>query len=552
MIDEKTRLIENLTGVRSSKLNYYVELKKRNREIVIQNRRLEIIHQLGRDINIDMSLEMILKRVYENLPLVISCDFLGLVMLEGSELRLVATQPPMPGGGLMVPRNSLLWETIRNQQEQVYLCIAGDGEFLDQLHLREYELCCLIANPLRVKQNIIGMLVIGTRESDAYSRNDLNFARQLADQLAICIQNRRLYEEVVQAKREWEETFRALADPLLLTDLDYNVLLDNGRYVDSIDSPEQTGGKKCFRYLWGREQKCEHCLLDEVCATGKPAYRRMQTGTGKVLDVFYYPVFNDQGRIYGVIHHLKDVTASVHMQAKLIQSAKLAAIGEMAAGVAHELNSPLTVIIGNAQILQREPGTEHQASRLLKDIVACGLRCKKIIQNLLTFARQEPSAVAPTDLNEVVERVLSLIKYQINLNGISVYTDLARDLPRVAANGQQLDQVLINLLLNARDALEGLKRERYIRISTGVRKSKDGRFYVTAAVEDNGRGISPENLSRVFDPFFTTKEASLGTGLGLSVSLGIAQAHGGTIEVESRPGEGSTFTLVLPLGEDQL
>ena len=552
MIDDKTRLIENLTGVRSSKLNYYVELKKRNREIVIQNRRLEIIHQLSRDINIDMSLEMIVQRVYENLPLVIPCDFLGLITLEGSELRLVATQPPLPCNGLVVPRNSVLWEIIRKQQEQVYLCISGDGEFLDQLHIRELELCCLIANPLRVKQNIIGMLVIGTRENDTYSQNDLNFARQLADQLAICIQNRRLYEEVVQAKREWEETFRALADPLLLTDLDYNVLLDNGRYVDSIDSPEQTGSKKCFRYLWGREQKCEQCLLDEVCATGKPAYRRMQTRTGKVLDVFYYPVFNDQGRIYGVIHHIKDVTASVQMQAQLIQSAKLAAIGEMAAGVAHELNSPMTVIIGNAQMLQRELGLEHPSSQLLKDIVACGLRCKKIIQNLLTFARQEPPAVAPTDLNEVVERVLSLIKYQINRNGISVYTDLARDLPRVAANGQQLDQVLINLLLNARDALEGLKRERYIRISTAVRKGKDGRLYVTAAVEDNGRGISPENLGRVFDPFFTTKEASRGTGLGLSVSLGIAQAHGGTIEVKSRQGKGSTFTLVLPLGEDQL
>lgn len=449
MIDDKARLIENLTGVRSSKLNYYVELKKRNREIVIQNRRLEIIHQLSRDINIDMSLEMIVQRVYENLPLVIPCDFLGLITLEGSELRLVATQPPLPCNGLVVPRNSVLWETIRKQQEQVYLCIAGDGKLLEELPVRQFELNCLILDPLKVKQNIIGMLVIGTREKNIYSQNDLTFARQLADQLAICIQNRRLYEEVVQAKREWEEAFRA----------------------------------------------------------------------------------------------------RVQMQAQLIQSAKLAAIGEMAAGVAHELNSPMTVIIGNAQMLQRELEPEHPASQLLKDIVTCGLRCKKIIQNLLTFARQEPPVVAPTDLNEVVERVLSLVKYQINRNGINVCTDLAPDLPRVAANGQQLDQVLINLLLNARDALEGVERERYIHIRTGVRRDENGRRCVVVTVQDNGQGISPENMSRVFDPFFTTKEASRGTGLGLSVSLGIARAHGGTIEVESRPGEGSTFTLVLPLEE---
>ncbi|SHI82408.1 sensor histidine kinase [Desulfofundulus thermosubterraneus] len=449
MIDDKARLIENLTGVRSSKLNYYVELKKRNREIVIQNRRLEIIHQLSRDINIDMSLEMIVQRVYENLPPVIPSDFLGLITLEGSELRLVATQPPLPHSGLVVPRNSVLWEIIRKQQDQVYLCIAGEGKHLEELPVRQFELNCLILNPLKVKQNIIGMLVIGTREKNIYSQNDLTFARQLADQLAICVQNRRLYEEVVQAKREWEEAFRA----------------------------------------------------------------------------------------------------RVQMQAQLIQSAKLAAIGEMAAGVAHELNNPMTVILGNAQMLHRELGSGHPAFQLLQDIVTCGLRCKKIIQNLLTFARHDLPAVAPTDLNEVVERVLSLVKYQINRNGIKVQTDLAPDLPRVAANGQQLDQVLINLLLNARDALEGVERERYIRIGTGVRRGENGRRYVFAAVRDNGQGISPKNVSRVFDPFFTTKEASRGTGLGLSVSLGIARAHGGTIEVESRPGEGSVFTLVLPLEE---
>ncbi len=450
MIDDKARLIENLTGVRSSKLNYYVELKKRNREIVIQNRRLEIIHQLSRDINIDMSLEMIVQRVYENLPPVIPCDFLGLITLEGSELRLVATQPPLPCKGLVVPRNSVLWETIRKQQEQVYLCVAGDGKLLEELPVQELELKCLILDPLKVKQNIIGMLIIGTREKNVYSQNDLAFSRQLADQLAICVQNRRLYEEVVQAKREWEEAFRA----------------------------------------------------------------------------------------------------RVQMQAQLVQSAKLAAIGEMAAGVAHELNSPMTVIIGNAQMLQRELGPEHPSSQLLKDIVTCGLRCKKIIQNLLTFARQEPPVVTPTDLNEVVERVLSLVKYQINRNGIVICTDLARDLPMVAANGQQLDQVLINLLLNARDALDGVEREeKHIHIRTGVRRGEDGQQQVVVAVKDNGQGIPPENLDRLFDPFFTTKEASRGTGLGLSVSLGIARAHGGTIEVESRPGEGSTFTLVLPLEE---
>ncbi|HHW43773.1 MAG TPA: GAF domain-containing protein [Desulfotomaculum sp.] len=551
MINDKTSVIENLTGVRSSKLNYYVELKKRNREIVIQNRRLEIIHQLVRDINIDMSLEMIVERVFENLPVVISCDFLGLLLVEGNELRLVTTQPPLNSENRVIPHTCLMQENIENMQEQIYLCVTGEGELFDYLPVRELGLRCLIINPLRVKNNVIGVLIIGSREAGNYSKNELHFAYHLADQLGICIQNRRLYEEMAQAKREWEETFRALGDPLTLTDLDFNILLDNGRYSELAGPESNLESKKCFAYFWGQKKKCDSCLLDEVRKTGKPSYRRVHSTSGKVLDVFYYPVFNEQGRLSSVIQHIKDVTARVQMQAQLIQSAKMAAIGEMAAGVAHELNSPLTVIIGNAQMLQRELESSPISAQLLKDIVTCGLRCKKIIQDLLTFARQEQVAFVPTDLNAAVERVLSLIKYQIDRKGITVHTDLTPDLPVVAACEQQLDQVLINLLLNARDALEDVDGEKNIRINTAVREDEDGRRFVTVAVEDNGRGIQPENIGRLFEPFFTTKEASRGTGLGLSVSLGIARAHGGTIEVQSQWGRGSTFTLVLPLNREQ-
>jgi signal transduction histidine kinase len=290
--------------------------------------------------------------------------------------------------------------------------------------------------------------------------------------------------------------------------------------------------------------------MEDVFTSRKAAYQRIQSRGGQVLDIFYYPVFDDKDRLYGGILHIKDVTKKVQLEAQLVESAKLAAIGEMAAGVAHELNSPLTVIIGNAQMLQRQFGAEHSASYLLKDIVTCGLRCKRIIQNLLTFARQEPPVVGPVDLNDAVERVLGLIGYQIKRYGITMYTEFAADLPRVWGDAHQLEQVLINLLLNARDALETVEREKYIRVATGMREAADGRRYATVIVEDNGEGIAAENVSKIFNPFFTTKEAVRGSGLGLSVSLGIAQAHGGTIEVESRFGEGSIFTLVLPLDRD--
>jgi len=309
---------------------------------------------------------------------------------------------------------------------------------------------------------------------------------------------------------------------------------------------ESTGGTKCYHKLWGRNEKCPGCLVEETLATGKTAYRRIQTESGQIFDIYNYPVYNERNQIFACIHHIKDLTEKAKIEAQLLHSAKLAAIGEMAAGVAHELNNPLTVIIGTAQMMLREMEDDRPEKELLRDIINSGLRCKKIIQNLLTFSRQDQQPFEPTDLNEVVERVLSLIKYQINKNKIEIALNLSCDLPKIMANSQQIQQVLINFLLNARDALEGVEREKKIEVRTFTYPDKS-REMVAISVTDNGVGIEPENLSKIFNPFYTTKEATKGTGLGLSVSLGIAEAHGGSIEVESTPGKGSTFTLLLPV-----
>ncbi|HBV96996.1 MAG: histidine kinase [Peptococcaceae bacterium BICA1-7] len=557
METDKYKLIENLTGVNSSKLNYYVELKQRNAEIIKQNNRLEIIHQIIRDINIDMTLEDIIGRVHGKLPLVIPCDFLGIALFMGRSLVYTAMVPACDCTGQNVPRSSLIWKVFRIGESRIYHFKGpDDGVAKFCSPVRQLGLTSLVLDPLLVKGEAIGVLITGSVQESAYCQQDLKFTRQLADQLAICIENARLYEKVVQGQREWEETFRALTDPIFLIDLNFNII----RFNDRMDGHENSSCKKgfkgkCHQLLWGREKKCANCLLEEVYKTGSPAYRRVQRPSGRVLDVFYYPVLNQNNEIYAVIHHIKDITEQVKMEAQLVQSAKLAAIGEMAAGVAHELNSPMTVVIGNAQMLLREGGLTGSPEGLLNDVVSCGLRCRKIIQNLLTFSRQDHQPLEPTSLNAVVERVLSLIQYQINRNNIGIRLSLDPDLPCVSANGHQLDQVLLNFLLNARDALEGLDRDRLIVISTSVSTGEDGQRWVTTSVEDNGAGIPPEYMSRIFNPFFTSKDASRGTGLGLSVSLGIAQAHGGTIDVSSSQGEGSVFSLALPLdpeGEEEV
>jgi signal transduction histidine kinase len=229
-------------------------------------------------------------------------------------------------------------------------------------------------------------------------------------------------------------------------------------------------------------------------------------------------------------------------QAQLVQAAKMSALGQLVSGVAHELNNPLSVIVGYGQLLLARdiPDTLKRPIELM---VSQADRMAKIVRNLLFFSRQRPPEHLGVDLNEVLERTLALRLNQLTLSGIAVEKEYARDLPVIAADPQQLEQVFLNLLLNAEQALMDAKRGGRILLRTRV--AEEGRA-VEVQVLDDGPGIPPDALPHVFEPFFTTKAIGTGTGLGLSVSYGIVQEHGGRLVVESRPGE-TVFTLTLPL-----
>jgi two-component system NtrC family sensor kinase len=260
-------------------------------------------------------------------------------------------------------------------------------------------------------------------------------------------------------------------------------------------------------------------------------------------NAFFRAIADYVGVVIENILLFKDLSQKINLEAQLIHSAKLAAVGEMAAGVAHELNSPLTAILGNVQLLMRDIQDEP-ANQMLNDIFQCGLRCKKIIQNLLTFSRQDEYQYETLSLNDVVEDVLGLIGYQLKVSGITVETRMSSSLPRFEGSRHQIEQVLINLMLNAKDATQENENAR-ITVETGT-VEWEGVDYVSVSVLDNGTGIKEEHLSQIFNPFFTTKGKFKGTGLGLSVSHGIAESHGGKLLVESKEGEFSKFTLILP------
>jgi two-component system NtrC family sensor kinase len=269
----------------------------------------------------------------------------------------------------------------------------------------------------------------------------------------------------------------------------------------------------------------------------------------RVLERFSRPVLDAEGHPLGWLELYSDVTGERQIQAKMLQTEKMAALGQLVSGIAHELNNPLTTIMGYAQLMLGHGLDAPQLSEAKKVYQEAG-RARRIVKNLLYFARESRPERSRVDLNEIVERTLALRSYELKVKDIVVECDLAPGLPHTIADPYQLQQVVLNLLVNAEQALlEGRGRGHvWIRTSHLVhglrRHSRDS---IVLEVSDDGPGISPEIASRIFDPFFTTKPPGIGTGLGLSIVYGIVHQHGGEVTFENQPGKGARFVVELPV-----
>ncbi|HVH39070.1 MAG TPA: PAS domain S-box protein [Gemmatimonadaceae bacterium] len=263
-------------------------------------------------------------------------------------------------------------------------------------------------------------------------------------------------------------------------------------------------------------------------------------GRAGVATVLSAPVV-ERGRITGVLAIARDVTEERALIEQVVRREKLAALGEMIGGVAHEINTPLTGILAFSQILmaRTEEGDARQAAA---SIAHEAKRAARIVGQLLTFARQNPPERMRTDVNQVVRETLAVRRLALESQGIEVATDLDPRLPVTWADAFQLQQVFVNLLANAEQALSGRSGVRLITVRS--RREADR---LVVAVQDSGDGIAPEHIVHIFNPFYTTKPRGIGTGLGLSISHGIVREHDGSLRVHSEPGQGATFEVVLPL-----
>jgi signal transduction histidine kinase len=276
----------------------------------------------------------------------------------------------------------------------------------------------------------------------------------------------------------------------------------------------------------------------------------LPTGETRVANIAIAPLLTRDFAVVGRIILVDDITERIELEAQLTQAEKLSSIGLLAAGVAHEVNTPLAVISSYTQMLakQMRPMMEEdkRLAPVLEKITQQTFRASEIVNGLLNFSRTGGTEFASVDLNRLLRDTLTLLDHQFKTAEICVETELDADLPRIHGNEGKLQQVVLNLLLNARDAMHG-SRDARIRIAT---EQAGGRVWAT--IEDFGGGIEPEHMNRIFDPFFTTKNKPgkgqhKGTGLGLAVSYGIMQEHAGKMHVQSKVGVGTTFRLEFPM-----
>jgi two-component system NtrC family sensor kinase len=320
--------------------------------------------------------------------------------------------------------------------------------------------------------------------------------------------------------------------------------------------------RRCFEDGYREQDLLGRALVDMVPPARRPllAEALERTLQGAALDNLEIPLFrgsgtpgqfsislspmrDEQGEINSVVVVMTDITDAASLQAKLMHTEKMAALGQLVSGVAHEVNNPLAAIVGFTDLLLENPAVPADAKEELQVILQEAQRTRVIVQNLLSFARQMPAQREPAQVNTILKQTMKLRAYDLENHGVELTEKYAAELPMVIGDPHQLQQVFLNILNNAYDAVQETRRTGKIEIQTVHRSDK-----IEIVFRDNGPGIS--QIDRIFDPFFTTKEVGKGTGLGLSICYGIIQAHRGEIVARNNPdGDGSTFIVRLPIAE---
>ncbi len=518
-----------------------------------QVQQVELISELGGIISSSLSIGTIFRMVVSELRRFIDYSRASLLLYDEKTdgLRIFALDTEMrtilrKGVKAPIEGTSAGW-VVRNNKPWISRDLERTEFPLDRKLLQE-GIRSTISIPL-FHDRMLGVFNFDSTETDRYAEKDLELLLPVAKHIAIALENALLFEEISREKKEWERTFDAITDMVWIEDGRQQVIRANRALLARTGlTGAEIAGQACGGLL-GRIgitiDDC--CLCRDTLNTRRPSHQELKGLAGSLFHFWAYPLTDDDGRLYAIVHYLKDVTAQKRLEHQLLRSDKLASLGTLVAGIAHEINNPLGIIAGYAEALldrAKEPPLAaaegfRDFPEYLQTIHSEIFRCKTILKSLLDFARPSAGTYRSIDINEVIKEVLLLLQHRTAKLKHTLTLDLNRDLPKVHGDAGNLRQLLMNLLLNA---IYFTPEGGSIRIATGP----DEGGSIRLAVSDTGPGIPEDRIGKVFDPFFTTKPVGEGTGLGLTICHRIVEEHGGALDVESEPGKGTTFLIRLP------
>jgi two-component system NtrC family sensor kinase len=401
----------------------------------------------------------------------------------------------------------------------------------------------------RVQDHTVAVLGLGkTVDGDYLSTEDLELVSTIAGYMAIATENARLYHSLEQKAQQIERLkdfseniVESLRIGVLTADLEDRIESWNPQLEELLEIPrEQAIGQRFFEVLPpDLAAEIASRAANEHISSIYKFHLRTSGGRHVVINASIAPLLGKNGARLGRLVLLDDITQRVRLEDQMLQNEKLTSLGLLAAGVAHEVNTPLAVISNYIQMLAKQIPVDDPRQKTIERIVKQTFRASEIVNNLLNFSRTAGSEVAEVNLNSILEETLALVQHPLKTAHVSVVRHYTESLPPVLGSSTRLQQVFLNLLLNARDAMPG---GGMVEIRTAAHNGS-----VEVEVTDSGAGIPAELLHRIFDPFFTTKASGRGTGLGLSVSYGIIKEHAGKVDVRSTPGKGTSFRLEFPL-----
>ncbi|GAB4270344.1 MAG: hypothetical protein Kow0080_14720 [Candidatus Promineifilaceae bacterium] len=526
-----------------------------------QSQQLAALNRVGQAVSSTLETQAVLETAVSGICTVAVADAAAIVMQEGNKLRFRLWQQngsPLVHDLHTVEMDQGLVSVVFQEQTAVSLHnTQTDERFKPGLDAPlKYKVTAMMAAPLIVKGRSVGVLCAYNPTDDEFSEVDLDLFVSLTRSVSEAIENAWLFQrvrlrqqELLESRNTLQALIDGIPDPIYTINDNWELVSVNKSKTDEQETAvENLIGRVCYKAFYNRSTPCQECLVAQTLSR-KTAHRWSVRWFGddhlpRDWNVSAYPIPTAQASAARAVIVWQDRTEEKRLEASLLQAGKLAAIGQLAAGVAHEINNPLTAINANAEMLKMFIPQEDENYEAVDLIHQAGERAAKVVRGLLDFARQEQYNFVRGDVNRSIQQALDLVRYQLQSSQVNVQQQLNPNLPEITASWEHLKSVWLNLLVNARDATLTLAENRQIEITTRYNKDEG---VILVLFKDNGKGMSEAELAHIFEPFYTTKDPGKGTGLGLATSHRIIEQHKGEIHVVSAPQQGTTFVIRLPV-----